>query len=91
VPVLDGQKEDLEQLHIECVRSLRSYMSVANQTCKLLTRIEKFPVSADQRLEILEQRQHENLAFERYRNARNRLFEAARWDDSTRVNHANAG
>ena len=80
--LIERTKEEVVQLHIDCVRSLRSYMAEANQTCKLLVQIDKFPVSAGDRISILEQRQRENVAFEQYRDARARLFDAAKWDDS---------
>ena len=73
---------ELEQLHIECVRALRSYMMEANETCKLLTQIKNFPVSVNQRVAILEQRRTENLASDKYQEARRKLFKAANWERS---------
>ena len=77
----EPSQDNVTQLHIDCVRSLRSYMAEANLTCKLLTHVAKFPVSSDERLRILEQRRRENIAFEHYRDARRR-FDAASWEDS---------
>ena len=75
-------REELEQLHIDCVRTLRSYIAEANQTSKLLVQVEKFPVPTVQRFQMLEQRQRENIALDRYQDARKRLFEAAKWGNS---------
>ena len=72
-------KDDLMDLHINCVRALRSYIAEANQTCKVLLDIESFPVPAEKRLEILEQRRAENIAAQRYQDARQSLFAAAKW------------
>jgi hypothetical protein len=78
--MLEKTKDDVEQLHIDCVRTLRAYITEANQTCKLLTEIKDFPIPTEKRLEMLEQRRRENLASERYQEARQRLFKAAQWD-----------
>lgn len=76
----DKTKDEMQQLHIDCVRTLRSYITEANETCKLLVGLEKFPVSVGQHIGILEQRQRENMACDQYHVARRRLFEAANWD-----------
>jgi hypothetical protein len=72
--------EGLEELHMQCVRALRSYMAVANQTCKLLTAIKNFPLPTQTRTELLEQRRKENIASDKYQQARRRLFDAAHWE-----------
>jgi hypothetical protein len=71
--------KDLEELHVECVRALRSYMAEANKTCKLLVNIKEFPVSLEMRQQIEEQRLSENLAHDDYQDARLALFSAAKW------------
>lgn len=72
--------EKLQDLHNKCVRSLRNYMAEANKTCQLLNAITKFPVSMEERMEILAQRRTENEAHERYHHARAILFRAAQWE-----------
>ena len=72
--------EDMLDLHVKCVRALRDYIAEANHTCKVLSDIESFPVSIDKRLAILEQRRAENVAAQRYQDARQGLFSAANWE-----------
>jgi hypothetical protein len=75
-------KNELLQLNIDCVRSLRRYIEEANQTCAPLAQVEGFPIPAPQRIEMIDQRESENRASARYQNACKRLFDAAKWGDS---------
>jgi hypothetical protein len=70
---------ELESLHVDCVRALRSYIRQASRTCKLLTKIKKFPLSRDARIEMLDQRLLENQAHGIYQRTRRELFRAAKW------------
>jgi hypothetical protein len=72
--------EELQELHVQCVRALKAYMAEANKTCKLLTRITEFPLSFKERSEVLSQRLVENAAQESYQNARQKLFQTAGWE-----------
>jgi hypothetical protein len=76
----EKSNQAVQQLHIDCVRTLRSYITEANETCKLLVGVQTFPVSVEQRIGIVEQRQRENIASDQYHVARRRLFDAANWD-----------
>jgi hypothetical protein len=69
----------VQDLHVACVRELRAYIAEANQTCKLLLGVKGFPIPPNHRIAMLEQRQRENIAYDRYQDARRRLFEAAKW------------
>jgi hypothetical protein len=75
----------VEEMHADCVRALRRYITEANKTCRLLEDITKFPINLETRSEILEQRLVENEAQERYQRARQALFQAANWERVTNI------
>ena len=77
---MTNHTEDVEHLHINCVRALRQYIVEANKTCRLLNSIKNFPVTLENRLAIIEQRQNENERHSQDQIAREQLFRAAQWD-----------
>jgi hypothetical protein len=72
--------QELQALHSSCVRTLSRYIEEAKRTCHILTTVREFPVSTEVREEIRQQRELENLAYNDYLIARQKLFETAKWD-----------
>jgi hypothetical protein len=68
---------DLTVLHNACRAALAAYITEAQRTCELLTDIAIFPVPADKRYALIEQRLRENEAYERYHFERTKLFDLA--------------
>jgi hypothetical protein len=60
----------------EASAAFHDYMAAVNRTFALLADLETFPVSIDKRLEIVQQRQRETLAREKFHTAREALFSA---------------
>ena len=77
---LASQREELQELHAFCVRSLRRYIEEAKRTCLILTEVREFPVSTEIHEKVVQQRESENAAYNDYLIARQKLFEAAKWD-----------
>ena len=77
---MNNSSEKLLQLQKTCIQALRNYIREAGKTCAILEDINTFPVSTEAKLRILEQRQLENAAHERYQHARRNLFAAA-WSE----------
>ena len=69
------ESADLVRLRAECVRSFSHYFREARRTCKLLTSFATFPISLDQRLALVKQRQREIYAYQSYRYARGKFLE----------------
>jgi len=62
------------ELRADCLRSLSRYFCEANETCKLILAVKKFPASHRERQAILDQRLQENAAFQDYCSARAELL-----------------
>jgi len=67
---------NLQKLHHACLSALRAYIMETSRTCKMLDKITVFPVSDEEQQNLLQQRQFENHAQERYQQARLSLFDA---------------
>ena len=77
---LSAQTKELQALHSSCVRTLSRYIEEAKRTCHILSTVHEFTVSTAIREEIVRQRESENLAYNDYLVARQKLFETAKWD-----------
>jgi hypothetical protein len=73
---MSSPEPDLQKLHRDCLSALRAYIAEASRTCKLLDKVAEFPMSPEQQENLLQQRQFESHAQERYQRARLPLFDA---------------
>jgi hypothetical protein len=72
-------RSELDRLTRECTEVLSRYIKEAERTCTLLVAIIRHPVSEEERERLRSQRTNENLAFVKYHEVRERLFELAEW------------
>jgi hypothetical protein len=70
-------QQDFGRLWQEASVAFHNYVSLTHATFRLLSELKKFPLSFEQRLEVIHQRQLGNAARERYQIAREALFNAA--------------
>ena len=68
----------------EASTAFHNYMASVDQTFLLLADLKTFPVSIEKRLEIVQQRQREALAREKFQEAREALFSAVHNNTGTR-------
>jgi hypothetical protein len=68
----------IEQLHQECVETLKYLITQANRTCSILEAMTEFPITSDIWHSAVEQRVRENQAQAEYQQARERLFNEIR-------------
>jgi hypothetical protein len=70
--------EEFNQLHADCVITMRAYFVEAEKTTALLAKCTAKPLSFTERLSLLSQEIAENDAHARYRGAKTLLHGAAR-------------
>jgi hypothetical protein len=75
----DTERLTLEKLHRECTAALAKLLKEGEEMCRILSAIERHPVSHDERRAIMEQRVRENGAHRAYDSARQELFTRAGW------------
>jgi hypothetical protein len=56
------QTANIEELHKECVESLKDLMAQANRTCSLLEAMTEFPITLEIWQQALDQRVRQNHA-----------------------------
>ena len=78
---MDASKhEALTKLQHDCTDALNRYLIEATEMCKLLSKIEQYPTSHEERLAIIKQRVRENEAQIAYNSVQKELFKLADWD-----------
>ncbi len=82
----------LRRLQTSCAITLERYVAVANETCKMASRLGLVPPPSDLRLDLFTQKKREERAHEAYEKARNALFaaleaEGASDAEEARLNH----
>jgi len=70
--------EEFNQLHADCIVTMRAYFAEAEKTTDLLAKCTVEPLSFTERLGLLSQEIMENEAHARYRSAKALLHGAAR-------------
>ena len=74
---MNNHTEPPEELREAFVSTFAKYFLEANRTHNLMLDVSIFPVSLQERLAILDQRQLESVALEKYLSARTKLLAAA--------------
>jgi hypothetical protein len=72
--------DTLKELRDQCTVALNQYLKESGEMCRLLSTIEQFPASKEERLKIIKQRVRENDAQVVYNSVRQELFKLADWD-----------
>jgi hypothetical protein len=72
--------DTLKELRDQCTVALHQYLKESGEMCRLLSTIEQFPASKEERLNIIQQRVRENDAQVVYNSVRQELFKLADWD-----------
>jgi hypothetical protein len=79
----------LKRLQKSCEITLERYLTISNDTCKLVGRLRMLPVSRDKRMEIVQQKKKEDDALGVYQKARSALLAAIEADpDLTKPENA---
>jgi hypothetical protein len=63
--------------HRDCMAKLKRFIDEAGKMCDLLTKIEEFPISQAEQLDLLIGRRKEDVALFAYQEAQRKFFEAA--------------
>jgi hypothetical protein len=78
---MDASKhETLTKLQHDCTDALNRYLKEATDMCKLLSAIQQYPTSHEERLAIIKQRVKEHEAQIAYDSVQKELFKLADWD-----------
>ena len=78
---MDPSKDEaLTKLQHDCTDALNRYLKEATEMCKLLSAIQQYPTSHEERLAIIQQRVREHEAQVAYNSVQTELFKLADWD-----------